>query len=254
MSKRYAVTDIHGMWDLWQAIKDYCQPDDTIYFLGDAADRGTDGLRVIQDLLKDPRVVYLKGNHEDMLAMVISDALQGYTENLLWWAQNGGRETYEQLVTLSVEELTKLYRTIEVLPDHLTIENTKGQTILLSHAGTSPDYTTADLLLVKGEAHYLWDRKHVMRPWPQDDKFKDLYIVHGHTPCMYMLKQFNNWRAFCGEEYISNDKIEIVKYADGHKFNLDLGSFMTNKIALFDLDELKVEKYFEFPITDFTWV
>jgi len=31
-------------------------------------------------------------------------------------------------------------------------------------------------------------------------------------------------------------------------------SFATNKVALFDLDEMKVEKYFDFPIEDLTYV
>lgn len=37
---------------------------------------------------------------------------------------------------------------------------------------------------------------------------------------------------------------KILNYADGHKFDLDLASFQTERVALFDLDELKVEKYF----------
>ena len=39
-------------------------------------------------------------------------------------------------------------------------------------------------------------------------------------------------------------KEEIYVYADGHKFDLDIGSFESCKIALFNLDTLEVEKYF----------
>ena len=53
MGKNFCCTDLHGMWRLWEEIKFYCSPDDTIYFLGDAADRGVDGIRIIKDLLLD---------------------------------------------------------------------------------------------------------------------------------------------------------------------------------------------------------
>ena len=65
----FFFTDIHGMYDLYRAIMDYCNeqdPEATIIFGGDACDRGPDGYRIMKELLDNPYVVYLKGNHEDM--------------------------------------------------------------------------------------------------------------------------------------------------------------------------------------------
>ena len=65
----FFFTDIHGMHDLYRAIMDYCQeqdPEAMIIFGGDACDRGPDGYKIIKELLDNPQVVYLKGNHEDM--------------------------------------------------------------------------------------------------------------------------------------------------------------------------------------------
>ena len=65
----YAYSDIHGMYNLHRAILDYCyEQDDSpmIIFCGDACDRGPDGYRIMRELLDDPYIVYLKGNHEDM--------------------------------------------------------------------------------------------------------------------------------------------------------------------------------------------
>ena len=65
----FTFGDIHGMYDLYKAIMDYCNeqdPEATIVFLGDACDRGKDGYRIMKDLLNHSNVVYLKGNHEDM--------------------------------------------------------------------------------------------------------------------------------------------------------------------------------------------
>ena len=65
----FFFTDIHGMYDLYRAIMDYCNeqdPEAMIIFGGDACDRGKDGYKIMKELLDNPRVVYLKGNHEDM--------------------------------------------------------------------------------------------------------------------------------------------------------------------------------------------
>lgn len=65
----FAFTDIHGMYDLYKAIMDYCHkqdPEATIIFCGDACDRGRDGYKIMHELLDNPYVVYLQGNHEDM--------------------------------------------------------------------------------------------------------------------------------------------------------------------------------------------
>ena len=35
MNKTYAFSDVHGVYNLWEQIRDYCDETDTIYFLGD---------------------------------------------------------------------------------------------------------------------------------------------------------------------------------------------------------------------------
>ena len=40
----YVTTDLHGNGLLWRKIKEKLNIDDTLYFLGDAIDRGPDGL------------------------------------------------------------------------------------------------------------------------------------------------------------------------------------------------------------------
>ena len=65
----FYFTDIHGMYDLYRAIMDWCNeqdPEATIIFGGDACDRGDRGYEIMKELLNNPKVVYLKGNHEDI--------------------------------------------------------------------------------------------------------------------------------------------------------------------------------------------
>lgn len=65
----FFFTDIHGTYNLYNAIMDYCYEQDsecTIIFGGDAADRGPWGYQIMKELLNNKQVIYLKGNHEDM--------------------------------------------------------------------------------------------------------------------------------------------------------------------------------------------
>ena len=65
----FYFTDIHGHYKLYRAIMDYCyeqDPEATIIFGGDAIDRGGEGYKIMKELLDNPYVIYLKGNHEDM--------------------------------------------------------------------------------------------------------------------------------------------------------------------------------------------
>lgn len=75
----FAFSDIHGMWDLYKAIMDYCyeqDPEAMIIFCGDACDRGSDGYHIMNELLDNPYVVYLKGNHEDMFTKAAREIKQ----------------------------------------------------------------------------------------------------------------------------------------------------------------------------------
>ena len=71
----YAFSDLHGDYQLWTAIKNYCKDDDILFFLGDVNDRGNDGIKILQEMIDDPRIIYILGNHEDMLLGYIEDGL-----------------------------------------------------------------------------------------------------------------------------------------------------------------------------------
>lgn len=65
----FYFTDIHGNYFLYDAIINDCLEKDqecTIVFGGDACDRGPHGYKIMRELLDNPQVIYLKGNHEDM--------------------------------------------------------------------------------------------------------------------------------------------------------------------------------------------
>ena len=236
MNKVYAFTDVHGRYELWKQIKEYCDETDKIYFLGDACDRGDDGLKIIKELLQDKRVIYLKGNHEEFLEDIGADVAGGHYSTASLWRMNGGYQTLKDFEKL--EELSQLWyiKKITHLPLVESYINKKGQTILLSHAGFTPTREPEG----KKITDYMWDRDHIWDNWPTAAEYKDTYVVHGHTPVDYLRPLFPRFRC----KYIQEERYSPIYYCDGHKIDLDLASFDSGKVALFDLDELKVEKIF----------
>ena len=69
----YACSDLHGRLDLYKQIKAFLNPEDTVYFLGDAGDRGPDSWELIKTIYSDDQFVYLMGNHEEMLVEAMKD-------------------------------------------------------------------------------------------------------------------------------------------------------------------------------------
>ena len=72
-----------------------------------------------------------------------------------------------------------------------------------------------------------------------EEKYEDVYVVHGHTPVPYVALEIGS--------KVEIDEYEIwepLVYANGHKIAIDVSSYTTGKVSLFDLDELKVAKNF----------
>lgn len=231
----YAFTDIHGNYNLWLSIKNYCKDNDTLCFLGDAIDRGPDGIKIMQELLEDKRVLYLMGNHEydflDYVEIGITKVLQDKQEReLIEW--NGSLNTLKQFLLLSKEEQEKLIFNLKTkLIKKILYINKENKKIVLCHAGCNPNHINGDYPL----KYYIWDRNHISMHTKDWDPFYNNYIiVHGHTP-VQLLKNQNK---------INMTKDTIEKYCGGHKIDIDLGSFVTNKIALINLDTFEVI-YFE---------
>lgn len=235
MNKTYACSDLHGMYNLWAQIRDYCDETDKIIFLGDAADRGKDGLKIIQELLADKRVTYLKGNHEDMFAICVPAFSEGHFDNMPWWYANGGKATYDTVMELSYETQLYLARKLDKLPRSIWYESPLGHKIFLTHAGTDLHYTEEQLAMYFGRKDaYLWDRKHIGCGRPSGKEYEKVFQVHGHTPVV------NDRFAYFGIPR----KIETLFY-DDHKYCIDMGAFATYKTALIDLDTFETKYFYD---------
>lgn len=212
----YALTDLHGRFDIWKKLDKYFfKPDDIIYFLGDAADRGRDGWKLIKTLLDDKRVIYIKGNHEDMLINAIEDyeeygVMESYPIRLLF--SNGGEKTFRDYLLDKRINQVETFLKLKDLPEIKRYINPRGDIFDLCHAGFS--YNQKDI-------DFIWDREHLNDSWIEG--FDKHTIVHGHTPVQTLDEN--------GEI-----KIENICYCDKHKVNLDLGVVWSDNIALLNLD------------------
>ncbi len=96
MERTYVIGDIHGCYDRLIALMDKINIDldsEKLVFVGDYIDRGPDSFEVVEYLInlkkKCPGIVFIKGNHEDMLEKYLSET-DRYT-----YLINGGQQALE---------------------------------------------------------------------------------------------------------------------------------------------------------------
>lgn len=223
----YACSDLHGRLDLLKQIQDFLQPDDTVYFLGDAGDRGPEPWKTIKAVAQDKRFIYLKGNHEDMLVKAMEDDIKYdhlHADNyLLLVANNGGRTFFEWE---QEENQSGWWHYLKTLPTYEKYINRSGYTIHLCHAGFNP--LQDDVL--PDDDDLLWDRQHFLTPKPI---FEDRELcVHGHTPIPLLINRIT-WQ---GTKNSPKWDGNALWYGGYHKIDLDCASWYTGRIILLDLD------------------
>lgn len=240
----YAASDWHGCYWVWEKVKEILKPEDKLYFLGDAADRGHDGWRMIKELLADPRVIYIEGNHEDLMVKAIGNYKPKKDIDYFWdrrmenWFYNGAEPTFTAFCgDKNEEEKIKILSKIKTLPFCANYVNQKGFNIFMCHAGCDGqeiddlDYNNA-----------IWDRNHFIIPdtWYGDD---NTIVIHGHTPIEYVIKEQQTHT-----DYFNRKNIECIMpeynggtywYAKGHKGCIDMGTVWNNIAILLNLDTLE---------------
>ena len=261
----YCMSDVHGCYEPYRKAMDYLKSDDKLYFLGDCCDRGNDGVKIFNELTSDPRVTFLLGNHEQMMMDAIPHCIRGLNErdyisddsyecNI--WFSNGGTKTAQAFYNMTIQEIHDIRAKIKTMPTKVEYQSPAGHNVILEHAGYSP-------FITPHRTHDpVWDRKHFHDEWygnwgDRDVDPAKVYLVHGHTPVQYLQYEYGykdqpqktkedheaarNWLHY-REELCP--KPTIIRYCDGHKFDIDLCTIVSNRVALLDLDTFEV-KYFD---------
>jgi serine/threonine protein phosphatase 1 len=175
MKKIYAIGDIHGCYDRLKALMEKIPIDcsrDALVFIGDYIDRGPHSVEVVDYLIqlknRFPEVIFLKGNHEDMLDKYINGA------DRFTYLLNGGQQTLDSYLTKPVPS-----ESFPIPPDHMEFFKSlrlfyETEEFIFVHAGLRPrvpleSQNTEDLL------------------WIRDKFVSSKYdfgkrVIFGHTP------------------------------------------------------------------------
>ena len=69
--KTYVFSDVHGMYGSYIEAMSKMTPNDTVIILGDVIDRGSGGIKILQDIIRrqkdkehNPEIIFMMGNHE----------------------------------------------------------------------------------------------------------------------------------------------------------------------------------------------
>lgn len=230
MGRTFACSDIHGNWELWLEIKKFLKPEDKMFFLGDAADRGDSGWAILKEMLNDERITYIAGNHDIMLADRISNPNSYKIANL--HHSNGGFPTWEDAE--NDPEARDIMIKIRMLPKYAVYENVDGLRIFMSHSGSTNINNDEDLI---------WDRSEYINTKNYSDY--DV-IVHGHTTIPHLIKDLEEVHNF----YFPEPKSVQFKMPEweggaywyhGFRCDIDCCTIETRQTVLLNLDTFDEE-------------
>ena len=236
----YVMSDIHGMYDKYTAMlrKIRLSESDMLFVLGDVLDRGSEGVRILWDMMMSPNIIPLLGNHDYMAAQslrllmqeVTPESLKAFDKEIMTglteWAQTGGLATIEEFKKLSDEKRESI---LEYLDEFELFDEVEagGRDFVLVHAGLdnfSPDRPLEDYGLHEVLFH---------SPDYSKVYFNDRYLVTGHRPTRLEFEKAEFLNADPNVSY----KDEIV-FINNH-IAIDCGCGYGGRLGALCLDTMK---------------
>lgn len=225
----YVSSDWHAAQWAWSTVQEFLNFNDMLYFLGDAVDRGAGlnndgGWTMLKQMVEDPRVIYLKGNHEQILVDAFSYLNDYRAINLC--SINGGMNTLN--AARCDPEAQKYIDIIKKLPTYTCPNGTK---IFLSHSGSTN---------IDNEHDLLWDRTEYLT-WQNYTNYD--YVIHGHTAPRHIMEDFQKVNNF----YNLEKKYAVPAYTGGAywyypwRCTVDCGTVLSNQITLLNIDTFEEE-------------
>ncbi len=224
----YTVSDLHGQYDLFmQGLEKIAfSESDELYFIGDAIDRGPDGIKILTELMKNKNMHLILGNHEFMMLNAVDPdgrkECNGPDADL-WLYYNGGISTFEQYGKLDIKMRRSLLQRLEHSYVIKTLE-VDGSKFCLTHSYYREDLENT--MYQEMEYDDVWDIvwKSIYR---EDYKTKgsDIYknydytFITGHVPvqrvCARLGEFQNELRLFQRGNFIDIDGGCTIGYRPG---------------------------------------
>ena len=233
----YALSDIHGESRMFTKMlqKIRLGETDTLYFLGDAVDRGDDPVGVLENMMERENIIPIMGNH-DLVAASVLEKLEEYdlTEKfatgaanhfpepglgavIRFWRDDGGKATLEAFSKIGKSDRARLIGFMKSFRKFAEV-TVNGMDFVMVHGGLpgfTPEKPLADYQLLQ----VVSERTDYSRRY-----FPDKFLVTGHTPTVGVS------RAHEGKIYINEGNIALDC---GACFGLSLGCLRFDDMAEF---------------------
>ena len=234
----YVLSDLHGRHDLFLSMLEqiHFSYEDVLYILGDVADRGPDGIKTYQHIIRQPNITLVAGNHEIMFLSAIKKAeeLCGndsfyFSQEWQLWLMNGGTATWTSYLSLPYEERMQLKEYLGNLAAVIPDLRVGRRHFYLCHSTHADRYLDSVLFCAETSsyeiAHIVWDRIYAAGLSSNADraslteKYHNLYtsypkgttMVFGHTPTIFLNKIGTDGRG------------RIWRGGHGHLIDIDCG-------------------------------
>ncbi len=247
----YVVSDLHGYYDVYkEGLKKIDFSDkDILYVIGDAIDRGNDGIQILQEIMHRDNMDILIGNHEFMMLNAVNpegnpkcDGSDAY----LWLEANGGDKTFDKYRKLSLCDRKELLAWLNdrLLSKTIMVDTSNGkQKFTLTHSHYNSDYDGVKFRDVRYEEIWkiVW-----CSIYRQDtpcrsiyEKYADRLFITGHVPVQRIEGSIFAYKNRLPEPYHNNNLINI----DG---GLSYGHYGIANAAIFV--RLEDMEYFVIPL------
>ena len=259
MSNVFYFTDVHGQWDLYAAMKAYAFQDkkSKIIYGGDACDRGLYGYKIMKDMLSCPRIIYLKGNHEDIF---VKSARAILNKPSLFKKNKTSKEVKHKVEEFAFENkyVYMSYRNqgimtlVDWIMDGASVNFiNKIEALPVVYSYNNLDFTHAcpmpksfELVKIGGSGleiaaaidKCLWDRDHQSWGWTENR-----INVCGHTPVSFLHSKVyiedtdpTTLRPFMWQGIVAKDKFP------GYRLDMDTGMFFSGRGFILNCDTFEV--------------
>ena len=217
----YAVSDMHGQFDTFiKGLETIGFSDsDRLYVIGDAIDRGPDGVKLLNYIRSHDNMDLIIGNHEFMMLNSITPDGKNFSgrDLMLWLYYNGGEITKDQFEQLHDGERKELMEWLSSRYLTKTIE-VNGQKFCLTHSFFLPE--CENKLYSELRYQQVWDavwkskyRYDETHDYGCYDEYPDYIFITGHVPVQVA---FN-----VGISELKDNGLELIK--EKNLINIDGG-------------------------------
>ena len=265
----FYFTDVHGQYDLYRAAMNFCMtqdPECMVIYGGDACDRGFDGYRIMQELLDNPQVIYLKGNHEDIFVhaawfimrdfhseindtnvhnyLSMCQVIDNYSAEVQLSLYNGGFRTLYDWMMDGMS--SKFVSRVAALPITFSYENLDfchaGANYKIFKRAAKNEYNH-DFVDKNDYSMLLWDRNYISQGWKNNR-----ICVFGHTPTPYIASKYYGADKSLSGAHPCAYNPDLDDRWMGKKIDMDVGTCGSGKLYVLNCLTMKAYGFVDYDL------